>query len=91
MYYDAPAGISELKSSQISIYPNPSSDYITIETSATLTKSHLSILNLTGQEFLTRQISESKTVIDISPLPSGVYFVRLTNEKTVEVGKIIKQ
>jgi len=28
--------------------------------------------------------------IDISNLPSGVYFVRLTNDNTVAVGKIIK-
>jgi hypothetical protein len=48
-------------------------------------------MNLNGQEVLTRQITEPKTHVEISMLPSGVYFVRLTGERTVEVGKIIKE
>ncbi len=90
MYYAAPAGIMELKSSQISIYPNPATDKITIETSATQGQSQLSIMNLDGQEVRTRQITQAKTQLDISGLPGGVYFVRLTNERTIEVGKFVK-
>jgi len=70
------------------LYPNPTSTNITIETPA---QSQLSILNLHGQELITRQITEPKTQIDISSLPAGVYFVRLTGERTVKVGKIVKQ
>jgi hypothetical protein len=92
MKYDSvSSGISELFHPQIPIYPNPATDKITIETSATPTKSQLSITNLNGQALITRQITEPKTHVDISMLPSGVYFERLTNEKTVTVGKIIKQ
>lgn len=74
-----------------SIYPNPTSDFITIEISTIQTQIHLSIMNLNCQQLITRQISEPKTQIDISNLPSGVYFVRLTGEKIVQVGKFIKQ
>jgi hypothetical protein len=92
MKYDsAYIGFSEKQESRLSLYPNPTTGKIIIETSATLTKSHLSIINLSGQEFITRQITELKTKIDISNLPSGVYFVRLTNVKTVEVEKFVKQ
>ena len=80
-----------LKTNSLTIYPNPALNLVTIETSEPPTNGQLTILNLTGQNLITRQISEPKTVIDISNLPSGVYFVRLTNEKTVAVGKIIKQ
>ena len=73
------------------IYPNPASDQIAIETSATPTNRTISISNLNGQQLITRQISEPKTVIDISTMPSGVYFIRVTNDRTVEVGKIMKQ
>jgi hypothetical protein len=48
-------------------------------------------MNLNGQEVMQYKITESKTQIDITSLPSGVYFVRLTNDKTVQVGKIVKQ
>jgi hypothetical protein len=91
MYYDAPAGIRELQSSQILIYPNPATDKITIKILGKPAQSGLSIVNIEGQQLITRQITEPKTQINISTLPSGVYFVRLTNERTVEVGKFIKQ
>ena len=48
-------------------------------------------MNLNGQVVLTRQITGPKNQLDVSTLPSGVYFVRLTNEKTVKVGKFVKQ
>jgi hypothetical protein len=53
--------------------------------------SELIIVNVADQELITRQLSEPKTMIDISAMPSGVCFVRLINDKMVEVGKIIKQ
>jgi hypothetical protein len=52
---------------------------------------NLTIVDIEGQELITRQITEPKTQIDISNLPSGVYFVRLINDKTVEVGKFVKE
>ena len=75
----------------LSIYPNPATDKITIERSTTPVKSQLTMMNLNGEEVLTRNLIKPKTQIDISNLPSGVYFVRVTNDKTVEVGKFIKK
>ncbi len=91
MYYDAHAGIEELQSSQISIYPNPATDKITVELSGMTQGGNLTIGDIEGQQLLTRQIAEPKTQIDISNLPSGIYFVRITNEMTAEVGKFVKQ
>jgi hypothetical protein len=84
-------GINEPQESRLSLYPNPASDKITIEKSPIPAQSQLFIMNVNGQKLITQHISERKTVIDISTLPSGVYFVRVTNDRTVEVGKIIKQ
>jgi uncharacterized delta-60 repeat protein len=75
----------------ILIYPNPSTGRLTVETSLTPANSQLTIMNLCGQQLITRQITSPKTQIDISSLPSGVYFVRITDDKTVEVGKSIKE
>lgn len=92
MKYDSVyAGVNEPQESRFSLYPNPVTDKITVETSSTPTQSQLSIMNVNGQQLITRHITEPKTVIDISDLPIGVYIVRLTNDKTVEVGKIIKE
>ena len=87
---DIGVGMGNVNYNKVKVFPNPSFNKITIETTDVSGKSHLSILNLNGREIISRQISEPKIQLDISNLPSGVYFVRLTNDKTVEVGKFIK-
>jgi photosystem II stability/assembly factor-like uncharacterized protein len=88
-----PVGNNDLssKSSTLNIYPNPSSDNITIETSVNPQSGTLSIMNLHGQQIITRQITELTTQINLSKLPSGVYFVRLKGDMMMQVGKIIKE
>jgi hypothetical protein len=91
MKYDSIyVGINEQKESKLSLYPNPSTNKITLEISGETTESNLSIVNIEGQQLIARLITEPITQLDISTLPYGVYFVRLTGEKTVQVGKIVK-
>jgi photosystem II stability/assembly factor-like uncharacterized protein len=89
---DGGNGVNEINdaSTLLKIYPNPTSNLVTIETSVMHSTSQLSIMNLKGQVVLTRQITRPKTLIDISSLASGFYVVRVTNDRTVEVGKIVK-
>jgi hypothetical protein len=89
--YDYPTGINVIKHPQLLFYPNPATNKITFEFSGATKENVVSIVNIEGQELITRQISEPITTIDVSTLSSGVYFVRLTNDRTVEVGKIVKQ
>ena len=82
-------GVFELSDEpELSIYPNPTSTHITIETPV---ESLLSIMNLNGKELLKQPITEPKTVVDISTLPNGIYFVRVTGDKAVHVGMFVKQ
>jgi hypothetical protein len=74
--------------SRLTIYPNPASTQIAIETPD---KGAITILNYNGNERLKWEITKPKTQLDISHLPNGVYFVRLTGDKTVQVGKFVKQ
>jgi hypothetical protein len=92
MKYDSVmVGINERQESKLSLHPNPATDKITIEASAITTNSQLSISNLSGQQIIIREITSPKTKLDIFSLPSGVYFVRITSEKTVVTGKFLKQ
>lgn len=75
----------------LKIYPNPASNMITIESYSIPPEGHLSISNLNGQEIIRHLITTPKTQVDITILNPGVYFVRLTGERIVEVGKFIKQ
>jgi hypothetical protein len=91
MYFDAPSGVHELNSSQLSIYPNPATNKITFEFSGATKENVVSIVNLEGQELITSKISGTTTTVDVSTLTNGFYFVRLTGDNTVCVGKFIKQ
>jgi hypothetical protein len=72
-------------------YPNPASSQVIIVTSVGSTKGQLSIINLHGKELITREVTGSKTRLDISHLGNGVYFIRLTCDETVMVRKLVKQ
>jgi hypothetical protein len=71
--------------------PNPSKDKITISSSAITGNTQLSIFNVNGEKVIEMQLTYTETQIDISTLPRGVYFVKLQNEKMVEVGKMVKE
>lgn len=92
-YFHTVLGINDLlsKSNTLKIYPNPASTQVTIETFTIPDKSQLSIINLNGQEFIRKQITRLKTQLNITNLPGGVYFVRVTDARTVRTGKIVKQ
>jgi hypothetical protein len=86
-----PLGLEESQNSDaaFSIFPNPSYTNIIFESSSI--PCQLIILNTSGQQLIYRQVKEPRTVIDISTLPKGVYFVRVRDEKMVEVAKMIKE
>ena len=83
-----PTGVNDKQPSEIKIYPNPATDIITIETPFS---GSLFILNSNGQQLFTYQTTERRTQIDISPLPNGIFFVRLKGEKTEKTVKFIKE
>ena len=50
----------------------------------------MTIYSISGQQLMAQQITEQQTVLDVSGLPQGVYFVKVSNDKTVQVGKFVK-
>jgi hypothetical protein len=53
--------------------------------------SAVSIVKIEGQQVITSLIISAKTQIDVSTLPSGLYFVRLFSNTEVYTGKFVKQ
>jgi hypothetical protein len=82
--------ISWAEESHFLITPNPASTKITIETLEISSQFLISIFNLSGQEVIRQTSEETSTIIDISNLNPGVYFVRLEGEKDVWTEKFIK-
>ncbi|MGD0709589.1 MAG: T9SS type A sorting domain-containing protein [Bacteroidales bacterium] len=96
-------GINELSNSfYVSVYPNPTTDNLTIEIQQAAVGSKqnavIEITNIQGQLIKTLPpcgeagaTTSNKTNIDVSALPSGVYIVEVKTEKGVEVKKFIKE
>jgi len=73
-----------------SIYPNPVSGNVTIESTKIPFVSNFSILNLQGMEMIKCPIRDKKTLINFNNMPSGIYFVKITTLNTVNNFKLIK-
>jgi hypothetical protein len=81
-------GIEELQNtSGFSIYPNPSSNYITIENNNVQLNSTYFILNSIGQLVLSGQLTGELTTVDISGLSNGIYLVQIETDS----GRVSKQ
>jgi hypothetical protein len=85
-------GIGELESGTtgMEIFPNPASVNVLITTSNKLIDGEIVIYNCNGKAIKSIAVGGRATMIDVSSFPPGLYFVRLSNDKTVEVGKFIK-
>ena len=79
--------------SNFDIYPNPAKNVISIDLirSSTGNNASVSIYDIRGELLLQQSIKNQRTDVDISFLPSGIYFIRLIWEGNTEVKRFIKQ
>jgi ligand-binding sensor domain-containing protein len=73
---------------QLSIFPNPATQYIQVETSLKNIET-AQIVNSMGQTIL--NLSPNQKTIDISTLPSGIYWVMLKSKKITQNQEFVKQ
>ncbi len=82
-----------LSQAEITIYPNPSSHTITIESIGSEQPNHIVFYNNLGQPMLSKNLfytSISKMLIDISSLPAGLYVVKVSVGNSQYLRKITK-
>jgi hypothetical protein len=68
----------------ISFYPNPTSSEIIFTTNI----EQIEVMDLTGKRLM---IFNHEKQINIEALPSGIYYLRLINDKKITTKKVIKQ
>ena len=73
----------------ISVYPNPVSDFFVIENLED--GSQIAVYDLQGTCIGERVSVGSSFTFDMSPLPSGIYLVRISTDKMNLIKKITKQ
>src|SRR5690606_29734799 len=80
--------INNLKTSEksIQIYPNPANNFVNVVYDRSLNVKNIAVYNLIGKMVSIYKVGNTSAKLDIDNLPSGVYFVRLLNDKGIVVG-----
>lgn len=76
--------------SQIKIYPNPATSTIHVECPMNGVQIEVSIFTVSGIELAKYQLTDSIQSLNISNLPSGLYFVRTDDGVNRSIGKFVK-
>jgi len=76
----------------VSIYPNPSAGLTNFIVNGASGNTEMEIYSINGQKIYSYNISgKSETQIDLSNLPRGIYMVKIIDEKTNHIDKLILQ
>jgi hypothetical protein len=82
-------GIENADENNISIYPNPIRDIITIKSSEII--SAINLYNILGEEVLLMKIGSNDVNIDLSSFSEGIYWIRVQTNKELITKKIVKE
>ncbi len=83
-------GLAENSSLEFSIYPNPASDVVFVETNAP--NSEVAIYSMNGQTLFTQRNSGSDFTLNLADFAEGVYWLRVTSsEGTVNQRLVIQK
>lgn len=89
---DVYGAISEnAKSMGINIFPNPATNAFNIQSLEDFKDATLSIYNTKMQLILQQSLQQKHSEIDIAGFISGIYFVKITSNKTTGIWKLVKQ
>jgi hypothetical protein len=72
---------------ELSVYPNPASDYLKVQCSESSVGKDLKVFGINGALLYTRKITETQTVIDVSKYPAGIYIVNIDGKAVKFVRK----
>jgi hypothetical protein len=87
-------GMNNLDEQSIAIYPNPFTSDVYIDLSTISGgKVTIQVSNVAGQQLIERSISEPHQIekVDLSSLPKGIYFVKVTTATSTSIVKVIKK
>lgn len=73
-------GLEENLSNQVLVYPNPANTTINIIHEG---YDQISLMNMSGQVVNTFTTTQSNSTVDLSNIPSGVYFIQLQNDQEI--------
>ena len=89
------SGMAESDGSFISIYPNPTTDKITMEIRTSSNNLEARMINANGVEIITQKLSGTSDVktgeFNLSSYPAGIYMIRVRDGGKVYTNKVSKK
>ena len=82
-------GVGEQTGNNLVLYPNPVNNKLTVEAHEAL--GTVEIFNLMGALVYSQKDCTDKVEINTSDLQSGIYFIRMTNDKVSETRRFVKE
>lgn len=88
--FEAITGISENGKTAVAVYPNPTADNVILTIGGDATT--VSVYNVMGTLVSTQSVSYGANTVNMSSMPAGVYFLRITNgNEAVGTVKVVRQ
>jgi hypothetical protein len=72
-------------------YPNPTSDFISVQLSENSNKGTMAFYTILGQKVLEKQLIGPVSTFSLKSLSNGIYIYKIESESFSKTGKIIKQ
>ncbi len=80
----------EINKSMVTIFPNPTTDYITVDLGSEVI-SNVEVYSITGSLVMTTEGNAQKQMINVSNLKNGNYFVRVIGSGSTHSSTFIKE
>ena len=79
-------GINEIDASMFSIFPNPASDLVLVQSDLRIES--YEVLNNTGQVVITVEVNGTNPTINVSQFESGIYYIKLRTSDGIALRKL---
>ena len=87
--FDPTLGVSENTSVMCSVFPNPATEIIMVNSGNTV--SHYEVYNIAGAMILSKPVNEKSFSVNVSELPTGTYLLKLVSEGLVQTQRFVKK
>lgn len=82
--------INEAFATHVNVFPNPATDFVTVDAGA-FTIDRVAIVNLEGRVLSLVNVGANTTLIDLSMVSDGMYFMYIYSSENMVIKKLIKK
>lgn len=79
-----------LKAFKVDVFPNPASNFLSLELNHFHTNAEFQLHSVTGLDIFTKKITRKEQTFELTALKNGIYFYKIVQDsKIVFIGKLI--